>query len=72
MSMTLSEIDNQIEHLMRKRDAMTRSAVPSICGGCKHASNQMKISVDSVCCDVRNVNYARRCHVVTNCKRVMR
>lgn len=72
MSMTLSEIDNQIEHLMRKRDAMTRTSVPSICTGCKHASNQMKISVDSVCCDVRNVNYARRCHVVTNCKRVMR
>ena len=71
-TMSVSEIDNQIEFLMRKRDALVRTEVRSICSGCIYASNKMKISIDSVCCDVRNVNYSRRCHMVGVCKRVTR
>lgn len=68
--MTLHEIDQQIEHLMRQRDVITRTTIQTLCNGCNHASNKVRITQDSVCCDVRNVNYARRCWQVSACKRV--
>ena len=70
--MSLAEIDNQIEHLMRQRDVITRTQVRSICSGCPSASNPHRITIHSVCCDVRNVLYGMKCHNVTSCKRVMK